>query len=63
MKPYEANFNITPAKTIDPATGASACALKSHRCAGYKGDLMANANKKAKKAQPWESTDKSNNER
>jgi len=29
--PYPPNFNRTPAKIIDPATGASTWALGSHR--------------------------------
>lgn len=35
--PYLPNFKSTPARTIDPATGASTWALGSHRCVRYKG--------------------------
>lgn len=30
--PYPPNFNNVPAKIIDPAIGASTCALGSHKC-------------------------------
>lgn len=63
MKPYDANLRIVAAKIIDPANGASACALNNHRCAGYKGDLTAKAKKKAKNAHPCASIDKSNNDK
>jgi len=31
IKPYPPNFNNTPAKIIDPDTGASTCAFGSHK--------------------------------
>jgi hypothetical protein len=63
MKPYDANLRIVAAKIIEPAKGASACALNNHKCAGYSGDFTANAKKKAKKAQPCASIDKSNKDK
>jgi hypothetical protein len=35
--PYLPSFNKTPAKTIEPATGASTCALGSQRWERYRG--------------------------
>ena len=46
-KPQDANFNITAAKIIDPAKGASACALNNQIWNGNKGVLMAKLKKKA----------------
>lgn len=31
-RPYPPSFSKMPARIIDPATGASTCALGSHRC-------------------------------
>jgi len=42
-KPYPPNFNITPAKTIDPATGASTWALGSQRCTPHIGNFTRKA--------------------
>lgn len=44
IKPYPPNFNKTPAKIIDPATGASTCALGSHIWKKKIGNLIKNAN-------------------
>lgn len=41
--PYPPNFNKTAAKTIDPATGASTCALGSHKCIENIGSFTKNA--------------------
>jgi len=41
--PYPPNFNNTPAKIIEPVTGASTCALGSQRCTKYIGNLTKNA--------------------
>lgn len=41
--PYPPNFNKTPAKTIEPETGASTCALGSHKCTKYIGNFTKNA--------------------
>lgn len=41
--PYLPNFSKSPAKIIDPATGASTWALGSHRCRVYKGIFAKNA--------------------
>lgn len=41
--PYPPNFNKTPAKIIDPATGASTCAFGSQRWTKYIGNLMTKA--------------------
>lgn len=41
--PYLPSFRRMPARIIDPATGASTCALGSHRCVVYRGVLTRNA--------------------
>ena len=41
--PYPPSFNNTPAKIIDPATGASTCALGNHRCTINMGNFTKNA--------------------
>jgi len=41
--PYPPSFNNTPAKTIDPMTGASTCALGNHKCTEYIGNLTKKA--------------------
>lgn len=41
--PYPPNFNSTPARTMDPITGASTCALGNHRCTEYIGNLTKKA--------------------
>lgn len=42
MIPYVANLSTSPARIMDPATGASTCARTSHRWNGSRGVLMAN---------------------
>jgi len=42
--PYPPNFNKTPAKIIEPETGASTCALGNHKCTTYIGNFTRNAN-------------------
>lgn len=42
-RPYLPNFRSTPARIIDPATGASTWALGSHRCTPYIGILTMKA--------------------
>ena len=42
MKPYVPIFSRTPARTTEPAVGASTCASGSHVCSGTIGTLMAN---------------------
>jgi hypothetical protein len=44
--PYPPNFKSTPAKIIEPATGASTCALGSHKCTENIGNLIKNAKRK-----------------
>lgn len=41
--PYPPSFSRTPAKTMDPATGASTWALGSHRCPKYTGNFTKKA--------------------
>lgn len=41
--PYPPNFNKTAARTIDPATGASTCALGSHKCTVNMGSFTKKA--------------------
>lgn len=41
--PYPPSFSNTAARTIDPAIGASTCALGSQRCRPYKGIFTINA--------------------
>ena len=41
-KPYDPNFNNTPANTIDPPTGASTCALGNQVWKRYIGVLTRN---------------------
>ena len=48
-KPYVANFKIIAANRIEPANGASACALNNHKWKGTKGVLTAKLIKNAKK--------------
>lgn len=36
-RPYLPSFKRIPARAIEPATGASTCALGSHRCVPYIG--------------------------
>ena len=43
INPCPPNFNNTPAKIIEPVTGASTCALGSQRCTKYIGNLTKNA--------------------
>lgn len=43
MIPYPPSFSKIAASTIDPAIGASTCALGSHRCKPYIGILTMNA--------------------
>jgi len=52
--PYPPSFNKTPAKIIDPDTGASTCALGNQRWTPNIGNLVKNANTKkiAKKSLP-----------
>ena len=45
INPYPPNFRRIAAKIIDPATGASTCALGSHKCKPKIGTLTRNANK------------------
>jgi len=40
--PYPPSFSKIAAKTIDPAIGASTCALGSHKCAENIGSLTKN---------------------
>lgn len=42
IKPYPPSFSSTAAKIIDPAIGASTCALGSHRCEAYMGSFTKN---------------------
>ena len=41
--PYPPSLSKTAASTIEPAIGASTCALGSHRCRPYIGILTMNA--------------------
>lgn len=41
--PYPPNFSRIAARTIEPAMGASTCALGSHRCRPYIGIFTMNA--------------------
>lgn len=41
--PYPPSFRSTAARTIDPAIGASTCALGSQRCRPYSGIFTMNA--------------------
>lgn len=41
--PYPPSFRSTAASTMDPAIGASTCALGSHRCKPYSGIFTMNA--------------------
>lgn len=41
--PYPPSFKRTAARIIDPATGASTCALGSHRCTMNKGSFTIKA--------------------
>lgn len=41
--PYLPNFNKIPARTIEPATGASTCAFGSQRCTRKRGVFTKNA--------------------
>ena len=41
-RPKEPNLRRMPAKTIEPPTGASTCALGSHVCSRYMGVLTTN---------------------
>lgn len=43
ITPYPPSFNNTAAKIIDPTTGASTCALGSHRCPKKIGSFTKNA--------------------
>ena len=43
MIPYEPSFKSTPAKIIEPATGASTWALGSHKWTVYRGIFTINA--------------------
>ena len=49
--PYPPIFSRTPARITEPAVGASTWASGSQVCSGNIGTLMANARKKARKAQ------------
>lgn len=42
-RPYPPNFNKIAAKIMEPATGASTCALGSHKCVKNSGSLTINA--------------------
>lgn len=44
--PYPPSLSSTPARTIEPATGASTCALGSHKCSEKIGVFTRNANSK-----------------
>src|SRR5262245_23515765 len=48
QKPYVPIFSITPARMMDPATGAWTCASGNQVCTGNIGTLMAKASAKAK---------------
>lgn len=41
--PYPPSLSNTAARIIDPAIGASTCALGNHRCSPYKGILIMKA--------------------
>lgn len=43
ISPYPPNFNKIAAKIMDPTTGASTCALGSHKCPKKIGNLIKNA--------------------
>lgn len=43
ISPYLPNFRRTAARIIEPATGASTCALGSQRCVVYIGIFTINA--------------------
>lgn len=43
IMPYPPSFRRTAARTIEPAIGASTCALGSQRCTPYRGILTRNA--------------------
>jgi hypothetical protein len=43
-RPYPPSFSKIPAKIIEPETGASTCALGSHKCTKYMGNFTINAN-------------------
>jgi hypothetical protein len=42
MRPYPPNFSRMAARIIDPAIGASTCALGSHRCVENIGNFTMN---------------------
>lgn len=42
-KPYPPSFNKIPAKIIEPAKGASTCALGNQRCTEYMGSFTKKA--------------------
>lgn len=42
IKPYPPNFSKIAAKIMDPAIGASTCALGNHRCVEYIGNFTKN---------------------
>lgn len=45
IKPYPPSFSSIAARIMDPAMGASTCALGSHRWNPYMGIFMVNASK------------------
>lgn len=50
--PYPPSFKSVPARTIDPAMGASTCALGSQRCKQYMGIFTRNARLHAAQNRP-----------
>ena len=54
--PYVPTFSRTPARSTEPAVGASVCASGSQVCSGKSGTFTANATKNARKSQRAVST-------
>lgn len=53
MIPYPPSFNNRAASSIDPAIGASTCALGSHRWSPYRGAFTMNASSIARPDRMW----------
>ena len=49
--PYVPTLSKTPARSTEPAVGASVCASGSQVCSGNSGTFTANATKNARKSQ------------
>lgn len=48
IMPYPPSFSRRPARSMEPAIGASTCALGSHRCKPYRGAFTINASRRAR---------------